>query len=189
MTWSEKGEGRSASAHYDVMELEDIIKLPVRQLADKDCVLLIWVPDSMLPWALRVIEAWGFEFKTVGFYWVKQNSKGLGFFTGPGKWTRTNPEMCLLATIGHPKRKSRSVRRLVVSRLREHSRKPDEVRDRIEKLVAGPYCELFARSTKPGWDTWGNQSGMFDNRSSLRTRRRPSTETKQLSRFFDDQEV
>ena len=81
---------------------------------------------------------------------------------GLGYWTRANPDQCLLATRGKPPRKAKNVRRLVVEKRREHSRKPDVVRDYIERLVDGPYLELFARETKPGWDCWGDQVALFD---------------------------
>jgi N6-adenosine-specific RNA methylase IME4 len=129
----------------------------------------------MLPDALRLIKAWGFEFKTVGFYWVKLNAAAKDssdYFTGLGYWTRANPEQCLLATRGRPRRRATNVRRLIVDKRREHSRKPDCVRERIERLVFGPYLEIFARETKPGWDCWGDQSTLF-NRGSARTRRQP----------------
>ena len=100
---------------------------------------------------------------------------GLGgdFFTGLGYWTRANPEICLLATRGNPRRCAKDVRKLVVEPRRERSRKPDCVRERIERLVKGPYLELFARETKPGWDCWGNQAGLFDA-GAIATRRQPS---------------
>jgi hypothetical protein len=86
---------------------------------------------------------------------------------------RANPEQCLLATRGKPPRQAKDVRRLVVEKRREHSRKPDRVRERIERLVGGPYLELFGRQTKPGWDCWGNQGGLFDH-GAAPTRRQPS---------------
>jgi N6-adenosine-specific RNA methylase IME4 len=132
--------------------------------------------DPLLPRAFELLRAWGFEYKTVSFYWVKLNAKPKhesDFFTGLGYWTRANPEQCLLATRGKPSRLAKDVRRLVIERRREHSRKPDCVRERIERLVAGPYLELFARETKPGWDCWGKQSGLFDNGTVI-TRRQPS---------------
>ena len=95
------------------------------------------------------------------------------FFTGLGYWTRANPEMCLLGTRGSPKRLAKDVRRLVVTPRREHSRKPDEVYDRIERLAAGPYLEVFAREGRPGWDAWGNQAGLFDG-GAVATRKWPS---------------
>jgi len=117
-----------------------------------------------------------FEYKTVGFYWAKLNRSAkhdADYFTGLGYWTRANPEQCLLATRGKPSRKARDVRRLVVEKRREHCRKPDCVRERIERLVEGPYLELFARQTKPGWDCFGDQISLFD-RGSVPTRRQPS---------------
>ena len=100
-------------------------------------------------------------------------SSSEGFFTGLGYWTRANPEQCLLATRGKPGRLAKDVRRLVVAPRREHSRKPDQIRELIERLVQGPYLELFARETKPGWDCWGNQVGIFDA-GEVNTRRQPS---------------
>jgi N6-adenosine-specific RNA methylase IME4 len=119
-----------------------------------------------LPHALELIQAWGFEYKTVAFYWVKLNSAAkhdADYFTGLGYWTRANPEQCLLATRGKPSRQAKDVKRLIVAKRREHSRKPDCVRERIERLVAGPYLELFARETKSGWDCWGDQVALFDH--------------------------
>ena len=92
----------------------------------------------------------------------KRQIAGGDFFTGMGYWTRANAEQCLLATRGAPKRQGRDVRRLVVSPRLEHSRKPDEIYGRIERLMDGPYLEMFARNSRPGWDTWGNQADLFD---------------------------
>jgi N6-adenosine-specific RNA methylase IME4 len=172
-TYSAKGKGRSAEAHYDCMTLDEVKRLPVAEWAAADSILLLWATDPLLDKAFEVIRAWGFTYKTVGFYWVKQNRSGVGFFTGLGFWTRANPEQCLLATRGHPKRRSADVPKLVVSPRREHSRKPDEIYDLIERLSEGPYLELFARSSRPGWDAWGTQVGLFD-RGEAPTRRWPS---------------
>jgi N6-adenosine-specific RNA methylase IME4 len=169
-TYSRKGKGRSPEAHYDCMTLADIKALPVADWAADDCVLLLWTTDPLLEKAFEVIRAWGFTYKTVGFYWAKLN-KGSGraaldersFFTGLGFWTRANPEPCLLATRGYPKRRSADVRKLVVSPRREHSRKPDEVYERISALCDGPYLEMFARTSRPGWDTFGSEAGLFDS--------------------------
>jgi N6-adenosine-specific RNA methylase IME4 len=171
--WSAKGTGRNAVSHYDCMDFVALTRLPVAELAAEDCVLFLWATDPLLPKALQLIEAWGFEYKTVGFHWVKQNKASDGFFTGLGYWTRANPEQCLLATRGKPARKAKDVRRLVVDRRREHSRKPDEVRERIERLVNGPYLEMFAREIKQGWDCWGNEAGLFDSGATI-SRRQPS---------------
>jgi N6-adenosine-specific RNA methylase IME4 len=175
--WSAKGTGRNAVSHYDCMSFDRLAALPVSDLAADNCVLFLWATDPLLGKAFELIQAWGFKYKTVGFYWVKTNAAAKSdqdFFTGLGYWTRANPEQCLLATRGKPSRKSKDVRRLIVDRRREHSRKPDQVRDRIERLVPGPYLELFARETKPGWDCWGDQSALF-NRGATHTRRQPSS--------------
>ena len=169
-TYSAKGKGRSPEAYYDCLSLADLKNLPVGEWAAEDAVLLLWATDPLLEKAFEVIRAWGFTYKTVGFYWVKQNRSGAGFFTGLGFWTRANPEPCLLATRGNPKRKAADVPKLVISPRREHSRKPDEVYERIERLCEGPYLELFARTTRPGWDAWGAEVGLFD-RGRVPTRR------------------
>ena len=179
-TYSDKGKGRSAEAHYDCMTLADIKAMPVASWGASDAALFLWTTDPMLRHAMDVIEAWGFTYKTVAFYWVKLN-KGRGgiflsardFFTGMGFWTRANPELCLLATRGKPQRRATNVAKLLIEARREHSRKPDETYARIERLVDGPYLELFARASRPGWDRLGNQAGLFDQ-GSVRTRRRPS---------------
>jgi len=160
-TFSDKGKDRSPENHYNVMSLQDICNLPVNNISNDDSVLLMWVVDPLLDKAFKVIEAWGFKYKTVGFTWAKTNKKSMGFFTGLGYWTRGNPEMCLLATKGKPKRISKSVPQLVVEQRREHSRKPDIMYNHIENLLQGPYVELFARTQRPGWDSWGNQTDKF----------------------------
>jgi N6-adenosine-specific RNA methylase IME4 len=167
--YSEKGEGRSAIAHYDCMNMKELCALPVSDIAEKDCVLFLWTTDPFLAHGLELIRAWGFEFKTVAFYWAKLKRNAVSgslseddFFTGVGYWTRANIEPCLLATRGHPKRISKKVRRLILAPRREHSRKPDETYDRIQKLIDGPYIELFARAsrdceswaTSPPYLTW-----------------------------------
>ncbi len=179
-TYSAKGKGRSPEAHYRCMDFAEIKRIPVADWAAEDCILLLWVTDPLLPRGLELLDAWGFAYKTVGFYWAKLNRRAdrsaideRSFFTGLGFWTRANVEQCLLATRGKPKRLAKDVRRLVVSPRREHSRKPDEVHERIERLAAGPYLEMFARGARPGWDVWGDQRGLFDD-GRVATRRWPS---------------
>ena len=105
-----------------------------------------------------MIKAWGFEYKSVAFVWLKRNRSGRGWFYGLGFWTRGNAEICLLATKGHPKRKSNRVHQFIISPLRSHSRKPDEARDKIIELVGDlPRIELFAWEKADGWDAWGNE--------------------------------
>lgn len=167
-TYSEKGENRSAKRHYDVMSNDDILNLPIGDMAADNCVLLLWATMPQLPLAFRAIERWGFTYKTVAFTWVKMNRKAVDTpFMGLGFWTRSNAELCLLATKGKPKRVGSDVRQVVMSPVREHSRKPDEMYEMIERLVEGPYVELFARHTRHGWDAVGNEAGLFDDFSDI----------------------
>jgi len=167
-TYSRKGKGRSAEAYYDCMSLEEIKAVPVKQWAAKNCVLFLWTTDPLLEQALGVIRAWGFTYKTVGFHWAKlkrsaacQQYTDESFFTGLGFWTRANPELCLLATRGKPHRRKANVPKLVISPRREHSRKPDEIYDRIESLCEGPFLEIFARNTRDDWYTIGLEGDAF----------------------------
>jgi len=142
---------------YPTMRADDIVKLPVGSLAAENSLLFLWIMNSELPLGLRCIEAWGFRYVTVAFVWAKTTNRGNWHFGG-GNWTRSNPEICLLGKRGNMVRRSASVRNLVVSPLREHSRKPDEVRDLIVELCGDlPRIELFARQKTPGWDGWGNE--------------------------------
>ena len=130
----------------------------MKELADKDCALFLWVTMPCLKDGLRVIEEWGFAYKTIAFVWVKQNKKADSLFWGMGYWTRSNVEFCILATRGHPRRQNAGVHQVVMSHIEEHSKKPQEVRDRIVQLMGDvPRIELFARQKVPGWDAWGNE--------------------------------
>ena len=148
----------SAKKHYPTMRIEELCALPVADIADRDCALFLWATFPQLPEALRLIQAWGFVYKTVAFVWLKQNRKALTWFYGLGFWTRSNAEICLLATKGHPKRQSAGIHQLVISPVEHHSKKPDEVREKIVALMGDvPRIELFARQQTPGWDVWGNE--------------------------------
>lgn len=157
---SPKGEGRSAIKHYPVMGLKDIIALPIKEIANDDSLLLLWVTDPFLEKAFEVIHAWGFEYKTVGFYWVKLNKLNGMFFMGTGYYTRANPEQCLLCTRGKGlPRIEKDVRKLVVSNRGRHSEKPTRIYSDIERLFGRSIkgVELFARMRRPGWDAFGNE--------------------------------
>lgn len=152
---------RSFRKHYDPMTLDQLSKLPVLDLSSDDCCMFMWCNSTMLETGITLMRAWGFKYKSIGFVWVKRTSTGKHYHLGLGFWTRANPEFCLFGTKGHPKRLSKGVRQLIVSPVREHSRKPDEVNQSIRELVRGPYLELFARESKPGWDVWGNETNKF----------------------------
>ena len=133
--------------------------LPIKGIADDNAVLFLWVTFPFLEDQLKVFGAWGFKYKTVGFTWVKLNPKNLGTFFGVGYYTKSNAELCLLGTRGKVlKPATNSISSIVISPRREHSRKPDEVRERIELLYPGiNRIELFARQQRLGWDAWGNE--------------------------------
>ena len=140
------------------MSIEDIKALPVQSVAAEDCALFLWITFPCLLEGLSVIEAWGFTYKTVAFAWVKQNKKSDSLFWGMGFWTRANVELCILATKGRPKRISAGVHQVIMSHIEEHSKKPQEARDRIIRLLGDvPRLELFARQKTEGWDVWGNE--------------------------------
>jgi N6-adenosine-specific RNA methylase IME4 len=164
--YSGKGKQRSAERHYDTMTLDDIKALPVAKLAADDCALFIWGICPECPGLLEVIKAWGFDYKTFAFIWIKTapNAEhvtldGDGLHWGMGYHTRSNAEVCGLATRGAPQRDAKDVHQIVLAPVGEHSEKPEEVRRRIERLVIGPYLELFARRpvAVAGWTTWGQE--------------------------------
>jgi len=148
----------SATDHYSTMTIEDICSLPIKDIADKDCVLFMWVTYPKLNQFMQVVKAWGFEYKSVAFTWVKKNKKSDTFFFGLGRWTRANPEICVIATKGSIKRLSAGVANLQIFPIEQHSKKPDKFRDLITELVGDlPRIELFARQPAEGWDSWGNE--------------------------------
>lgn len=156
------------SARYDTMHVDDICAMPVADLAADDCVLFLWGCWPMLKEAIAVVDAWGFKHKSCAFVWMKANTQQIDLFRDDadpdmlmGYWTRANSEFCLLGTRGKPKRQAADVRQGIIEPRREHSRKPDCVHERIERLVAGPYLELFARQKRPNWTVWGNQTDKF----------------------------
>ena len=167
-TFSEKGRDRSpdGQGHYNVMSLEDIQRLPVRDITDINSFLFLWVTDPLLIQGIQTMEKWGFRYVTVAFTWVKTRptkDDGWRWHMGNGYYTRANPEMCLLGRRGKGpiNRKNADVRQLIIDPIREHSRKPARVRDSIERLFDGPYLEMFGRSKRDGWTVWGNQTDKF----------------------------
>lgn len=161
--WCNKKQG-AAIAHYETMKQKDIEELPVERIADKNCILFMWATFPKLQEALATIKAWGFEYKTIGFCWVKRNKNG-SWFKGIGFYTKSNSEVCLIATKGKPPKKSvhHTVSQLVETVREEHSKKPDEVRKRIVEFTGDvPRIELFARQAATGWDCWGNEVGKFE---------------------------
>ena len=167
--WAYRSQGTGAKArgtarkHYQTMTTEEICSLPVREIcAGKNSVCFMWATCPNVGEALRVMKAWGFEYKTVAFVWIKKNRKSGTNFLGMGSYTRANAEFCLLGITPGTKSKKlvkdHGVRQIVESPIRQHSRKPAEVRDLIVRLLGDlPRIELFAREKVPGWDVWGNE--------------------------------
>jgi len=161
--WSYKDKAaagkRGAGFKYPTQGIEWIKSLPVAAIVAEDAALFLWVTMPQLPVCFDVIEAWGFQYKTCAFTWVKRNKIAPSWFWGMGNWTRANAELCLLATRGKPKRLSASVHSVIDAPIGRHSAKPPETRDRIVRLLGDlPRIELFARDADPGWDAWGNQA-------------------------------
>ncbi len=147
--------------HYAVTATADLCNLPVGEVAAPDCALFMWVVDSHMAEALDLGRAWGFEFKTCAFVWVKSKLGGYPH-VGMGYWTRKQTEQCWLFTRGSPKRLSKGVEQIIHCPRGAHSAKPDRQYEHIEALVGGPRLELFARSRRPGWESWGDQVGIRD---------------------------
>ena len=148
---------RDPQKEYPCMTIDDIYNMPVNEIADDNSILFLWVTYPLLKEGIKTMEEWGFTYKTCGFSWIKKNKKSDSLFWGLGYWTRANNEICLLGTKGKPKRVSKGVHQVVMSKIQKHSQKPDIVKDRIVELCGDvPRIELFARQRTKGWDVWGN---------------------------------
>lgn len=173
--WNYRQKGRGAAEnHYSTLSLPGIKALPVQNISNLDCSLFLWVTSPFLQEGLEVIKAWGFQYITIAFTWIKLNKSAVfipaegppgyivdresDLFKGLGlACTRANSELCLYARRGKPKRMDASVGQVLLTGRSKHSAKPTEAYNRIEKLFDGPKIELFARNEWPGWDAWGDQ--------------------------------
>lgn len=177
--WAAEG---AAIDEYPLMTWDDLksLKPYIDAVTTPDCILFLWLCQPLLIETLDMVNAWGFTYKTKAFSWCKTYKKNNGFFMGMGYWTRANTEDVLLLTKGKPHRDRKDIAQLfvtleadpyqvpaVVAPLVRHSQKPEEVQDRIERLVSGPYLELFARRHRPGWTCIGNELDGLDIRESL----------------------
>lgn len=157
--------GKMAPEHkrltrYGTMTLEDILALPVSQTLEETAHLYLWVPNALLPEGLRVLAAWGFQYKS-NIVWHKIRKDGGPDGRGVGFYFRNTTELILFGIRGKNARTlapGRSQVNIIKSQKREHSRKPDEAYEIIEACSPGPFLELFARGSRPGWTTWGNQA-------------------------------
>lgn len=145
---------------YPTMKLDDIKRIPVEEVAAEKSHLYLWVPNALLPDGLELMKAWGFEYKT-NLIWEKVRHDGGPDGRGVGFYFRNVTEILLFGIRGSNNRTlqpGRSQVNLIRSMKREHSRKPDEFVDLIERCSPGPYLEMFARGDRDGWDMWGNQA-------------------------------
>lgn len=160
--------GKMAPEHrrlsrYGTMTLDEIMALPVSSLTTEPAHLYLWVPNALLAEGMRVMECWGFSYKT-NIVWHKIRKDGGPDGRGVGFYFRNVTELVLFGVRGKDARTlapGRSQVNIVKSQKREHSRKPDELYPIIEACSAGPYLELFARGTRKGWKTWGNESEAY----------------------------
>ncbi len=147
----------SATSAYQTQSIEWIKGLKVNDIADKNCVLFLWAVSPLLPEALDTMKAWGFKYTTVAFVWSKLTKNNIKI-ANMGRWTMGNVELCLLGKKGKPQRQVKNIRQLVEAERTVHSKKPEEVRNRIVSLIGEvPRVELFARNKSEGWDAWGNE--------------------------------
>lgn len=162
-TGSKTNSRGMAKQHYSTMHTNEICDLPVRRICTDDAVLFLWATFPNIGEALKVIESWGFIYKTAALVWVKANKKSNSLFWGMGAYTRANAEVCLLGTSKNTKAKeivkTHDVHQVIISPIENHSKKPDEARNRIIRLLGNvERIELFARQAADGWDCWGSEA-------------------------------
>ncbi|AGH57989.1 MT-A70 family protein [Rhodovulum phage RS1] len=173
---SEKGHAKSPEAHYDTMSVADLSALPVEQLAGPDCMLFMWSTWPHLNVALKLMADWGFTYITGGS-WTKRTNRNWKVCFGTGYVLHSATEPFLVGKLNRPKTVSRTERNVIVADeqipdsieaiRREHSRKPDQMREMIERLLPHAYCcELFAREPWFGHEVWGNETTKFAGTSS-----------------------
>jgi N6-adenosine-specific RNA methylase IME4 len=147
---------RVVGSHFEPMTIDAIKALPIRRLAAADCAVLMWATWPRMPVWAPLLEAWGVEYRGLGFDWIKLNADG-SVHTGTGYNTRQNPEPCILGKIGSPLRLNADVDAVIMAKVGAYAEKPDEAYFRMERLYGGPYLELFARKAREGWATWGDE--------------------------------
>lgn len=162
--YKESGGGHRGTAGlpYETMKTEDICSLPVSAISANDALLYLWTTDTKIKEAFKVMEAWGFTYKGIVYCWVKQNRKSDSIFWGMGRYSRKNIEIVLLGIRGNAIKNFPPIKKnshqVVYERIREHSRKPEKIRNEIVAVIGDvPRIELFARESFEGWDCWGNE--------------------------------
>ena len=153
-------KGDHAFPGYDLLTNDELKKFPLYDIAADRAVLFLWVTFPKLSEALEVIKKWKFNYKTLGFSWIKTNTGNGQPFFGIGNYTRSNCEVCLIATKGRTlPRKNKKISSVIMSPRQTHSKKPQQVRNKIVKMYGDvPRIELFARTRAAGWDVFGNDT-------------------------------
>lgn len=148
----------NAESHYPTMSIEELCKLDIEGMSADNAILFMWVTPPLLPEIWPIFSAWGFEYKTVAFFWGKQNNSGTKYL-GIGNYTRSNVEMCTIAKRGKGlERVEKSISNLHMANRLKHSEKPHKFRELIEQMYGKVNrIELFARTKSPGWNVWGNE--------------------------------
>jgi N6-adenosine-specific RNA methylase IME4 len=164
---SYSAKGQRKAPPYPTMSRCDLLGLKVGKLAAPNCALVIWSTSTHLGQMMECIRVWGFEYKSYGGWgkrtkaWTPECESPKWAF-GTGRWQRSTLEIYLMAARGAPLICSHTERNFVEAALREHSRKPDEVREALERMFPRvPKIELFARQRREGWDCWGDEVEMF----------------------------
>jgi len=146
-------ENKSAINHYPTMKLDELKRLQVKEICEKDCLLFMWTSSPHLPQAIELMKSWGFEYKTIAFVWDKQK-------TNPGYYTMSQCEICIVGKKGKipTPRGARNIRQFLSEERTRHSSKPAEIRNRIEQMFPNhKRLEMFSREKVDGWDSWGNE--------------------------------
>lgn len=174
--------GKMAPEHrrllrYPTMQLNEVMALPVSSLAAANSHLYLWVPNALLTEGLKVMEAWGFTYKT-NLVWYKIRKDGGPDGRGVGFYFRNVTELILFGVRGSMRTlpPGRRMVNLLSTMKREHSRKPDEIYELVESCSPGPYLELFARFLRPGWHQWGNEDVERNTLNGVAKRRGHSEE-------------
>ena len=179
-SYSKKGDSKSPNAHYETMTIDEICQLPVAELAAPNCALFLWGTWPTMPAPWKVLESWGFKYSGLAWEWLKFNQDtGKYAFGGGLGGTRKNLEPCILGRRGSPPLLNRSQRDFIIdpvtgmeliddngailrAKRRRHSEKPVAAKERMELMFDGPYVELFSRTDREGWDSWGKEAGKFN---------------------------
>ena len=166
---------------YPSLSIKEICNLPVKEITDEDCALVLWATMPKLPEAIQVIDSWGFNYITCLFNWIKLNPNGKGIYSGLGHWTNGNAELVLFGKKGHPKRYAYNIKQIQFAPRGRHSVKPLKIAKELIRLFGDlPRIELFARIQYPGWDAWGNEVVTL---AEYNKRKKENEDKKLLSNF------